>query len=380
MIPYGKQDINLDDINAVIEVLKSDFLTQGPKVPEFENIVSAFTGAKFSIAFSSATSALHLACLALGVCEKDIVWTSAITFVASANCARYCGADVDFVDINPESFNMCPDKLEEKLLTAELNGKLPKVVIPVHMAGQSCQMDKIHHLSRKYGFKIIEDASHAIGARFKNSAVGSCLYSDITVFSFHPVKIITTAEGGLATTNDSVLSSKMQLLRSHGITRDISVMTEPSHGSWYYQQLELGYNYRLTELQAALGISQMSRLEKFVKTRNELAIKYNTELGQVCLSPKVLEQCYSSFHLYIVRIKDSQRRRTIFENLKSKGIGVNLHYIPVYKHPYYRNLGFKNDYCENAEQYYKTAISIPIFNGLKDSEQDYIISSLKELV
>ena len=382
MIPYGRQDINEDDIQAVVDVLRSDFLTQGPVVLAFEKSIADYCGVNYAVAVSSATSTLHIACLALGVGKGDIVWTSPITFVASANCALYCGADVDFVDIDPQTYNMSVERLSEKLQQAEKLGKLPKVVIPVHLCGQPCEMKKIHALSLKYGFKIIEDASHAIGAKYKNRPVGNCEFGDITVFSFHPVKIITTGEGGIALTKDMQLAKRMQLLRSHGITRDERDMTYASEGPWYYQQIDLGYNYRMTDLQAALGLSQMQRLEEFVSRRHYIAERYNQLLeGLPVATPSQDEESYSAFHLYVVRLKLTEigkTHRQVFEILRGLGIGINLHYIPVYQHPYYKKLGFKSGSCLAAEQYYSEAISLPIYPNLTEIQQDMVVTRLKE--
>lgn len=382
MIPYGRQDINEDDINAVIDVLRSDFLTQGPTVPKFEEMVSQYCGAKHSLAMNSATSALHVACLALGLGEGDVLWTVPVTFVASANCALYCGASVDFVDIDPNTFTMCPLALEKKLSEAKASGKLPKIVIPVHLCGQSADMEAIKKLSIKYGFKIIEDASHAIGARYKSKPVGSCEYSDICIFSFHPVKIITTAEGGMLLTNDSAIAGKANLLRSHGITRDPELMTHAPDGPWYYQQVTLGFNYRMTDLQAALGCSQMSRLDDLVKTRHELVSVYNEKLSELPIRPPHQHQdCYSSFHLYVIRVKATEISKShldLFNDLREKDIGVNLHYIPVHLQPYYRELGFSDGSFPEAEQYYKEAITLPLHPNLSAGDQDYVISAIRE--
>ena len=384
MIPYGKQDINQQDVDAVLEVLQSDFLTQGPKVPLFEKTVADYCGAQYGVAVNSATSALHIACLALGLGEGDILWTSPNTFVASANCGLYCGASVDFIDIDPKTYNICADKLEQKLTQAKAVNKLPKIVIPVHFAGQSCDMQRIHKLSQEYGFKIIEDASHAIGGKYLDKPIGGCQYSDITVFSFHPVKIITTAEGGLATTNQPGLAEKMQLLRSHGITRDESRMTKPSEGGWYYQQVDLGFNYRMTELQAALGVSQMTRLDDFVATRHQLQERYDELLKDLPLiTPHQFKDSYSALHLYPIQIelnKVTKSHKQIFEELRQSGIGVNLHYIPVHTQPYYQEVGFKQGDFPNAEKYYSRAISIPMFQGLKLEMQDQVVETLKKVL
>lgn len=384
MIPYGQQEITQTDIEAVVAVLQSDFLTQGPAVPAFEIAVSKYCDARHAVAVNSATSALHIACLALGVVKGDVVWTSPITFVASANCALYCEATVDFVDIDPNTYNMSVYSLEEKLLEAEKLGKLPKVVIPVHLCGQACDMFRIYQLSQKYGFKIIEDASHAIGGKYKGEPVGNCRYSDITVFSFHPVKIITTAEGGMALTNCSQLANKMSLLRSHGITRDPSQMTHEADGPWYYQQIELGYNYRMTELQAALGVSQITRLDEYVVRRHNLARRYNELLADlpVTLPWQHLEN-FSSFHLYPICLqlsKIAKTHRQVFESLREKGIGVNLHYIPVYSQPYFLRMGFKPDGFPNAQSYYQAAISLPIYQSLSDIQQDLVIATLRQVL
>jgi UDP-4-amino-4,6-dideoxy-N-acetyl-beta-L-altrosamine transaminase len=367
-IPYGRQDISEDDITSVIAVLRSDFLTQGPKVPEFEKRVAEYTGAKFGIAVNSATSALHIACLALGVAKGDIVWTSPITFVASANAAVYCGAQVDFVDIDPRTYNLSTNALRIKLELAKKNGQLPKVVIPVHFAGQSCDMKEIHALGQEYQFQIIEDASHAIGAEYLKENVGSCKYSDICIFSFHPVKIITTAEGGMALTNNELLAQRMGLFRSHGITREASQMLGESDGPWYYQQIELGFNYRMTELQAALGISQMNRLEQFIHERRRLAREYDSLLSSLPIQlPYQHPDSVSAYHLYPICINEQSlgvSRKEVFEKLRAFNIGVNVHYIPVHLQPYYQKMGFKAGQFPEAEKYYSGAISIPLYVGL----------------
>jgi len=384
MIPYGRQTINEADVQAVVDVLRSDFLTQGPVVPNFENSVARYCGSQYAIAVNSATSALHIACLALGVGKGDMVWTSPITFVASSNCALYCGASVDFVDIDPQTYNISVACLADKLVQAEKTGRLPKVVIPVHLCGQPCNMEAIHRLSKQYGFKIIEDASHAIGGKYRGEPVGDCRYSDITVFSFHPVKIITTGEGGMALTNDAALAKSMQLFRSHGITREIDQMTHEPDGPWYYQQIDLGFNYRLTDLQAALGFSQMQRLDEFVAMRHALAKRYDEMLSNLPIAlPWQHPDNYSSFHLYIIRLKLEQTGRThreVFEALRLAGIGVNLHYIPVYLQPYYQRLGFNAGHCLEAERYYAEAISLPMFPALTFEEQDQVVSALKKAV
>jgi UDP-4-amino-4,6-dideoxy-N-acetyl-beta-L-altrosamine transaminase len=382
MIPYGRQDISEADIQAVVKVLKSDFLTQGPAVPDFEKAVADYCDVKFAYALNSATSALHVACLALGVGKGDVVWTSPITFVASANCALYCGADVDFVDIDAATYNMSISVLEKKLVNAEKVGRLPKVVIPVHLAGQSCEMDKIHALGQKYGFRIIEDASHAIGGKYKGKAIGGCQYSDITVFSFHPVKIITTGEGGMCVTNDPQLAISLNRYRSHGIVRQASEMTHAPDGPWYYQQVDLGYNYRMTDIQAALGLSQMNRLDEFVEARHALADRYNELLKEDWIElPWQHPDTYSGLHLYIIRVKKNKKgihHRQLFEKLRTAGILVNLHYIPVYKHPYYEAIGYNRKEFPQSESYYSQAISIPMFATLNESEQQFVVDAIKK--
>ncbi len=382
MIPYGKQDITQEDIDAVVAVLKSTNLTQGPAVPRFEQAVLKQCNAKYAVATNSATSALHIACRALGLSAGDSLWTVPNTFVASANCALYCNAEVDFVDIDPKTYNLSVEALEKKLELAAAENKLPKIVVPVHFSGQPCDMERIKALSEKYGFSIIEDASHAIGGKYKNEPVGNCRFSDITIFSFHPVKIITSAEGGMAVTNSDSLAEKMSLLRSHGITRTPSLMTKPMEGSWYYQQVELGFNYRMTDLQGALGASQMDRLSHYVAKRHELAERYNKLLkGLPVTLPWQSEDAYSAFHLYVIRLHLDDIPKThvqVFEAMREKEIMVNLHYIPVHTQPYYQKMGFKaGDYPE-SESYYREAISIPLYPTLTVDEQDYVIKSLKE--
>ncbi len=383
MIRYGQQDINQADIDAVVAVLKSVNLTQGPNIPKFERSISSRVGAKRAIAVNSATSALHIACLALDLRPGDWLWTTPNSFVASANCALYCGAKVDFVDIDPRTYNLCPVKLEEKLIQAELQGRLPKIVVPVHLAGQPCDMAAIHALSQKYDFRIIEDASHAVGGKYKGEPIGNCRYSDITVFSFHPVKIITTAEGGMALTNDDAIATRLDLLRSHGITRDETLMTKPMEGPWYYQQVTLGYNYRLTDMQAALGASQVERLEDYVNKRHEIAARYDTLLQDLPLTlPWQGPDSYSAYHLYIVRLQSRSTRvshREVFEGLRARDIMVNLHYIPIHTQPYYASMGFKVGDFPEAEAYYREAISIPMHPSLTESEQDEVVQALKEL-
>jgi UDP-4-amino-4,6-dideoxy-N-acetyl-beta-L-altrosamine transaminase len=380
MIPYGRQDISEADIQAVVDVLRSDYLTQGPAVPAFEKSIADYCGSQHAVAVNSATSALHIACLALGVGPNDMVWTTPITFVASANCVLYCGAQIDFVDIDPCAYNMSVERLTEKLVHAEQAGKLPKVVIPVHLCGQPCDMAGIHALSQRYGFKIIEDASHAIGGKYRGEPIGNCRYSEITVFSFHPVKIITTGEGGMALTNDAKLAKHMQLLRSHGITRDVNEMTHASDGPWYYQQIDLGYNYRMTDLQAALGLSQMQRLDQFVAKRHAIASRYDQLLVDLpVVTPWQHADRYTGLHLYVIRLKLTEIAKThrqVFEALRAAGIGVNLHYIPVHLQPYYEKLGFNAGYCPEAEQYYAEAISLPMYPDLTEAQQDTVIEEL----
>jgi len=384
MIPYGRQDITQTDIDAVVGVLQSDFLTQGPMVPRFEQSVAQHVGASHALAVNSATSALHIACLALGLGPGDRLWTTPITFVASANCALYCGAEVDFVDIDPRTYNLCAQALALKLEQAEREGTLPKIVVPVHLCGQPCDMHAIHALSQRYGFKIIEDASHAIGGKYQGEFIGNSRYSDITVFRFHPVKIITTAEGGMALTNDDELATKMALLRSHGITRDPAQMTHEADGPWYYQQIDLGFNYRMTELQAALGVTQMERLDQYVARRHQLARRYDDLLaGLPVTAPWQHADSYSGLHLYVIRLHLDQIQKThrqVFEALRELGIGVNLHYIPVHTQPYYERMGFKPDDFPQSQTYYQEAISIPMFQTMTDEQQDEVIAALRQAV
>jgi UDP-4-amino-4,6-dideoxy-N-acetyl-beta-L-altrosamine transaminase len=375
MIRYGQQDITQSDIDAVNAVLKSVNLTQGPVIAQFEQGVVVHTGAKHAIAVSNATAALHIACLALDLGPGDWLWTTPNTFVASANCALYCGAQVDFVDTDPRTYNLCPQKLEAKLIQAEKVNKLPKIVVPVHLTGQPCDMAAIQALGQKYGFKIIEDASHAIGGKYKG-------YSDITVFSFHPVKIITTGEGGMALTNNDDLATRLGLLRSHGITRDSALMTQPMDGSWYYQQVALGFNYRMTDIQAALGVSQMTRLAGYVKRRREIALRYSELLADLPLTlPWQHPDSYSAYHLYVIRLQLNRIKAThrqVFEAMRAHDIMVNLHYIPVHTQPYYQQMGFKQGDFPDAEQYYREAISIPMHVNLTDTEQMYVVNVLRE--
>ena len=384
MIPYGKQEITQRDVDAVLDVLQSDFLTQGPKVPEFEDSLTHYTGAKHAVAVNSATSALHIACRALGLGEGDWLWTTPITFVASANCGLYCDARVDFVDIDPATYNMSPERLEEKLIVAKARGVLPKIVIPVHLCGQPCDMRAIQKLAKEYGFKIIEDASHAIGGKYAGKPIGNCEYSDITVFSFHPVKIITTAEGGAAVTNNQSLFEKMSLLRSHGITREPARMENEAHGDWYYEQIDLGFNYRMTELQAALGVSQMQRIDHFIAQRHHLADRYDQLLRLLPITlPFQLENTYSGRHLYVIRLELSSisiSHEEVFNELRKRGIGVNLHYIPVHIQPYYERLGFNKGDFPEAECYYREAISLPLFHSMSEQQQDCVISALTDIL
>lgn len=383
-VPYGRQSIDDADVAAVLAVLRSDHLTQGPVVDAFERALGETVGARHCVAVNSATAALHIACLALGVGPGDLVWTSPISFVASANCALYCGAEIDFVDIDPLTLNMSVDALEEKLRSAEVAGQLPKVVIPVHLCGLPCDMAAIGALARRYGFKVIEDASHAIGARDGSDLVGACTHSDIAVFSFHPVKIITTGEGGCCVTQDADLGKALLRLRSHGITRDENDMSGLSDGPWYYEQIDLGFNYRMTELQAALGLSQLRRLNDFIAHRHRLADRYDEDLRALAVDlPRRPADSLSSLHLYVVQLRLDEialSHRQVFEGLRQRDIGVNLHYIPIYRQPYYRALGFRPGHCPNAEAYYARAISIPIFHGMTEPQQDQVVAALKEVL
>jgi len=380
VIPYGRQSISDDDIKAVIDVLKSDYLTQGPVVPEFEKSICKYTGASYAVAVNSGTSALHIACLSLGLGKGDWLWTSSISFVASANCGIYCGARVDFIDIDPITWNISIDKLKHKLIYAKTHNKLPKIIVVVHLSGLPCDLAEIYKLSKEYGFYVIEDACHAIGSRYNNNNIGSCKYSDITVFSFHPVKVMTTGEGGMATTNIINLANKMRILRTHGITRDPDLMTHDPDGEWYYQQIDLGFNYRMTDIAAALGISQLLRLDSNIKKRHEIVRFYNKALSSLLLMlPYSDVSRYSSCHLYIVRIKNKKKLYSeIFELLTNFGIGVNKHYIPIHTQPFYKNFGFKSGDFPESESYYREAISLPIFPDLTKKEQESVISAVSK--
>lgn len=376
-IPYGRQQISDEDIEAVVRVLRSDYLTQGPAIPAFEQAVARYCGARYAVAVNSATSALHIACLALGLGPGKRVWTSPNTFVASANCGIYCGAEVDFVDIDFATGNMSVEALAEKLERSAKQGFLPDVVIPVHFAGQPCEMSAIRALADNYGFRIVEDASHAIGARYADEKyVGNCWYADITVFSFHPVKIITTGEGGIALTNSPELAATMNRLRSHGITRDPAEMEGGSDGNWYYQQIELGFNYRITDIQAALGLSQLQRLGDVVTRRTERVARYERLLADVPVGlPELRAPAESAWHLYVVHVP-ALARRSIFDAMRASEIGVNVHYIPVHLQPYYRRRGFKPGDFPEAERHYASALSLPLFPALTDAEQDHVVSIL----
>lgn len=384
MIPYGRQEIDESDIAAVVKVLRSDWLTQGPAVELFEKSISNYCGASYAVSASSATASLHLAYLALGLGKGDLLWTSPNTFVATANAALFCGADVDFVDIDPQTLNLSPDALEEKLKAAEFRKRLPKIVVPVHFAGQSCDMERIFELSKKYGFRLVEDASHAIGGKYQGERVGCGRFSDITVFSFHPVKIITTGEGGSALTRDQALANRMRLLRSHGVTRKTDEMKGVSEGGWYYEQIALGFNYRMTDIHAALGISQLRRIDTFIDCRRRLAARYDALLaGLPMATPKEGTAGHSAWHLYVVQLMLEElpkSRRQIYDELRQRGIGVNVHYIPVHLQPQYKALGHKEGAFRVAERYYRRALSLPMFSGLSESDQDRVISNLKDVL
>ena len=384
MIPYGRQDISKEDIESVLKVLKSDLITQGPVTPKFEEAVNNFCGSKVSFAYNSATSALHAACYSLGVKKGDYVWTSANTFVASANCALYCGAKVDFVDIDSKTYNISIQSLEDKLILAKKEGKLPKVLIPVHFSGQSCDMKKIHNLSKIYKFKVIEDASHAIGGKYLSKNIGKCEFSDIAIFSFHPVKIITTGEGGLATTNDKNLADKLNLFRTHGITKRREKFSTETEGPWFYEQQLLGFNYRMTDIHAALGLSQIKRLKSMIKKRHEIAEIYNKKLSNLPIQlPLQNPETFSSYHLYVIRLdleKIKLTQEQVYSYLRKNDILVNLHYMPVYYHPYFKSLGFKRGYCPRAEKYYSETLSIPMYSSLLKKDQDKVIKILNKLL
>ena len=377
MIPYARQNISKEDINFVKKILKSEYLTSGPATLRFEKKVAKYCSSKFAIATNSGTSALHISCLSLNLKKGDYVWTSPISFVASANCAVYCGAKIDFVDIDPFTFNISIDALEKKLIIAKKKGRLPKILIPVHLGGLSCDMLEIKNLAKKYKFKIIEDASHAIGGRYKNKPIGNCNYSDITVFSFHPVKIITSGEGGMALTNSKELTNKMKMLRNSGITRDKKTLKNYNNSPWYYEQLELGYNYRISDVHSALGLSQLKKVNIFTKRRNYLSNRYDRELKKLNIKfQENLNGSYSSKHLYICRVPAAKRKK-IINHLLKKNINTNLHYIPIYKHPFYKKLGFQNYKIKNTEKYYKEALTLPLYYSLSLKEQKKIINELK---
>ena len=384
MIYYGKQTVDTQDIKTVVDVLESDFLTQGPAIERFEQAMAEYVGTKYAVAVTNATSALHIACLAAGLGGGDILWTSPITFTASANCGRYCGADVEFVDIDDKTYNMSVAVLEEKLKAAKAVGKLPKMVVPVHLAGQSCDMKRIHELAQEYGFTVLEDASHATGADYLDGKVGSCQFSDMAVFSFHPVKIITTGEGGMVLTNNKDLYEKLCLYRSHGITRDSKLMTHESDGPWYYQQVDLGFNYRMTDMQAALGCSQLQKLDKFVARRRELVARYDELLKDLPLrTPFVMEGANPSWHLYVVRVDFDQVKKSkqqIFAEMKERGITLNVHYIPVHTQPYYEKLGHKPEECPVSLDYYREAMTLPLYYSLTNEQQDEVVKALKEVL
>jgi len=381
LIPYGRQNISNDDIEAVVSVLKSDYLTQGPIVPKFEDDISQYTGASYAVAVNSGTSALHVACLSLGLAENEWLWTSSISFVASANCGLYCGAKIDFVDIDPITWNISVERLETKLIEARENNKLPKVLVAVHLSGLPCDMREIYNLSKEYGFFIIEDACHAIGGKYYNEQIGNCRYSDITVFSFHPVKTITTGEGGMAVTNNYELATKMGMLRSHGITRDPELMDHDPDGPWYYQQIDLGFNYRMTDMQAALGVSQLSRLDYNVKKRHDISDFYDETLSDLPLRlPYRSKEKYSGAHLYIIRLeieKIERKHKDVYQILRNAGVGVNIHYIPIHTQPYYQKLGFSFGDFPESESYYREAVSLPIFPDLSERDQGFIVSAVR---
>ena len=382
-IPYGRQDVSEDDVRAVIEVLQSDWLTQGPAIEKFEQTVADYCGAKYAVAVSSGTAALHLSCLALGLGKGDIYWTSPNTFVATANCALYCGAKVDFVDIDPKTYNISVAALEEKLRQAEKAGKLPKILAPVHFSGQPCEMAQIKALSEQYGFSVLEDACHAIGADYKNTKIGSCAYSDAVVFSFHPVKIVTAGEGGMVVTNDEKIFEPLKRFRNHGIIREEKEVTDKIR-PWFYEQVALGYNYRITDIQAALGASQALRIEGFIAKRREVAEKYARELdGLPVIVPWQSPDSRSAYHLFVIRLdpaKTSRNRRDVLNLLREKNIGAHVHYIPVHTHPYYREMGFRPDDFPEAEEYYQNAITLPLFQNLTEEQRQYIVQTLSDIL
>ncbi len=384
MIPYAKQSISEQDIEAVNEVLRSDFITQGPVISQFEEAVAKYCGAKFAIAVSHGTAALHLACLALEVRVGDIVWTSPNSFVASANCAIYCNAEVDFIDIDPDTYNICIDSLTLKLQQAEKDNRIPKVIIPVHFSGQPCDMKALKSLSKKYGFLIIEDAAHALGAEYTDQKVGSCAYSELTIFSFHPAKMITSGEGGMIMTNNPQLADKIKRLSTHGITRETGLMTEESHGGWYYQQLDLGYNYRITDIQAALGLSQLRCLDEFISKRKKLAERYNHQLQSLPLTmPWQNPEAQSSWHLYVIRLNLKQLkidRKSVFEQLRQAGIGVHVHYIPIHTQPFYQERGFRQGDFPESESYYQEALTLPLFTDLTEEQVDFISHKISDIL
>jgi len=381
MIPYGCQSIDQEDIQAVVSVLESNYLTQGPLVTKFEDRLKEYCGVDYAVAVNSATSALHIACLALGVGKGDLVWTSPITFVASANCALYCGASVDFIDIELSTGNISIAALEKKLAHAQANNCLPKVIIPVHFAGQPCDMQAIHQLSKQYGFSIIEDAAHAIGSSYQAYKTGCGKYSDITVFSFHPVKIITSAEGGMALTNQKELADKMRLFSSHGVTRNPDILTGEINGSWAYEQHVLGFNYRISDIHAALGLSQVDKLDEFVAKRNRLSQRYDQAFKALPCTPLITKPgSLNSYHLYVILLDESYDRESVFDELRKNDLGVNVHYIPVYKQPYYQSLGFDNHYCDEAESFYKRIITLPLFPGLTEKDQKRVVEIVKEVL
>ena len=384
-IPYAKQSISESDIKAVEEVLRNDFLTQGPVISKFESNISAIVGSKYAIAVNSATSALHISCKALGLTKDDWLWTSPNSFVASANCGLYCGAKIDFIDIDEKTYNISVEKLREKLVNAKRTNRLPKIIIPVHYAGQSCNMSQIKELSEEFNFNIIEDGSHAIGGKYLNENIGCCRFSDITVFSFHPVKIITTGEGGVALTNDSDLRNKLRSFRSHGISRQSKDLPDhPANEIWNYNQNEIGFNYRIPDINCALGLSQLSNLENFIKRRKQIADTYtNAFHDSMVITPWQHPDTESSFHLYPIRIKSMKNkidRNFLYKKLKAINIGVNIHYIPIYRHTYYQNLGFRRGYCKQAEKFFQEVITLPIFPSLSESKQSFVIQNILKFI